>query len=359
MRKGLAVLGVGLLALSGCSGRAEIPEPQPAASLERAALSESHFAEVSESIYATLAQADQNLDGQLLATRAYDPFYAERASRYNLKNILKDSYTVPAVPTQPQGDNSVAVSKAQGFPRYAVVAMQPAADSALPAVPVFSQPSARQNWGIWSSMAIMPGATLPSIAGGSQGAELIAADDSAGLVISPQQAIASYAQYLTNDDSQGLTFAASAEDPSKPDPFHAGVDSEIAALKAAFEGSGEAAYSFSPTDIAPVAMRDADGGAFVAVPLNYTMTIRVTAEGAKITLEDQRITAVATGQPGQSIGVDGEMRVTFNVQLAFRIPPAGAEPVITVIAASQPVVTKVENGAPAPDAGEEPAADAG
>ncbi|VDG77044.1 Uncharacterised protein [Actinobaculum suis] len=348
MRKIIAVLCAGLLGLTGCSKQAEIPQPQPVVKPERAALSETHFAEVRTSINETLAAADEKLDAKLLATRAYSPFREDREARYRVKNVLKDAYNLPALSSEPQSDKVSAVSRADGFPRYAVVAMQPPADSSLPVVTVYTQPSARENWGVWSSMSIMPGATIPALPAGSQGAEVIAPDDGAGLVASPQQVASAYANLLTFGDSQGLKIAASADSPDTPDTFRAGINTELESLRTAFEGSGEASYSFAPSKVAPMALRDAEGGALTVVPINYTMNIKITKEGAKITLEDQRITAAATGQPGQSIAVDGEMRVNFSAQLAFRIPPEGTEnPVISVIAASQPLVTSVENGAPA------------
>ncbi|MGO1638052.1 hypothetical protein [Ancrocorticia populi] len=336
MRKygGFALLAAASLALSGCASDEALPQPSAAPEAARAAVSTESFEDIQEEIFASVADADAELDADLLADRATGPFATIRKGEYTLKNVLADSYGLEKLSASPI---QTAVSSAQNYPHSAISVMEAPKGSNLQTISVFQQPTARENWKLWGVLDILPGATFPALSLEESSASTIAQDEADGLVASPSDALAGYAkaaQSGKNPDNMKFT------DDKLRDTLAKGKESNAEAIGDA----GTVDMGFKVADVDPVSFATDDGGALVVGRLNFTTKIEVTEENATVTL-GSTIGALASGEADGEIEVSGTLTANYTVMVAIHIPADGAEDeAITTIGASDPVLIKVKNG---------------
>ena len=322
------------LALSACSGEEAVPAPSAATETARPALSTERFSDLQSEIFESVSSADSELDKDALSKRAMGPFLKQRTAEYKLKSILADSYGMDNLSTSA---SQTAISTSSVFPRIAVSIMDAPQGSNLQTIDVFAQSTARNNWGLWGVMSILPGATVPGLAVGNAGAATVAADDSDSLVASPGDVLAAYvALNQTRSDSKGLTFA----DDSLRQTLADGQDANAKAV----EGAADVTMQFAAGSDGPLSVVTEDGGALVMAQMNFVTTIKVTEDGATVKLQST-IGALGTGKADGEIEVSGTMAASYTVLVAFHVPAADADDsTISVVGASDPVLLSVKNG---------------
>ena len=307
LKKGMGLALTAALAagaLTGC-GESEPPVPKPTAakSASRPATSVDNFMKVSKRVLESVNATDKDQSTDKLGATTTGPMTVIRQAQYNTKRLLGDSYKFPALATEVT-KNRVAISSSKGYPRLAMTVMDPLKGNNLPTMDVFAQGKARENWKLWGSLRLFPGAEFPSVEGGKTGAETVAAESDKGLAASPKKTIEAYVNLnKTGSDSQGLTFSQDA------------VGNE-----------------------GPVAMRTSDGGAVVVAQLNYFTTISSDSQHT-VTVGD-KAGSIASGKAGGKVTLDGKTLTTSNTRLvAFKVPAAKSkDKTISVIGSSDDVI---------------------
>lgn len=336
MRKFIGVGGALLasLALAACGQSGALPEPTAVPALERQALSGTRLNSLQKETFESVAAADSSLDVEKLGERAIGPFYTQREAEYKLKGILADAYGIDNLSQAP---SQTAITEGESFPRFAVSIMDAPKGSNLQTIDVFAQVEARQNWGLWGVMSILPGATVPGLTLGKNGATSIAKDAGTDLVASPENVLNGYVQLnQTRQESGGLTFA----DDTLRANLASGQDSNVQAVA----GAADVVMNFEAGSEGPLSIATEDGGALVFGQMNFNTQIKVTKAGAKVNLKST-IGALGTGNAAGDLEVTGTMTASYTVLVAFHVPAAGSEnPGINVVGASDPVLLSVENG---------------
>lgn len=219
----------------------------------------------------------------LRAVAAVQPAALE--SRYGgaVLEVRRAALTVrERVPTSPEPASLTgkrlltAVPPAGEWPRWFLVALQPGG-GAVPQVAVLVQDGPRDPYRVVACATLLPGATLPDLIQQDGAAQPLAADAS-GLVATPAEAVAGYADMLTHGG------ASPAAATMAPDALSAQV---LAEQQAERDGVSQyMAYSaaHTPRDAGLWSLRTADGGALVVGVLSGTRTFTPRGVGVSQSL---------------------------------------------------------------------------
>jgi hypothetical protein len=215
------------------------------------------------------------------------------------------------------------------WPRW-IIAAGTLPGQSTPVLRVLRSLGPRQPYGLWGDLALLPGASLPSVATPFTGTPLLAPDSAAGLVRSPSGVVQDYASALmsTTASGPGSRFA--------PDLFRQQVAGQLAADRRLLANGGVARVDAThrPSADGLVALRTADGGALVVAALEQLYTVTVRPGSGQVTL-DADLAALA-GRPR----IGRTVQRTSVETVAFAVPPTGGSRV-TVLAAAKGDVSAV------------------
>jgi hypothetical protein len=214
----------------------------------------------------------------------------------------------------------LVVPDATAWPRF-FVAVGNVKGQPTPVLRLLMSPTARTQYGLWSELSMLPGATMPQVAPATTGAPALAQND-ATLVQTPKDVVTKFATYL---NSSGKQEAATYQRNEFADQVIARLAEDRKRLKAV-----ATVTSIHQPDLRAVfSLRTADGGAIVigTVSQKYTVAVKAGQPGAKV---DPALAALAGGkvQFGKSF-----TRTAVEV-VAFAVPKRGGGP-ITVFAAQK------------------------
>ncbi|WP_424935612.1 MULTISPECIES: hypothetical protein [Bacteria] len=347
-RRGLLVLpaiGISAILLSGCTPDAwpqlagtpsptSSPSAVPDANLQAPAMTEAQAARILERVSETLGEADKNLDSALAGTRLSGTALAERTTAYAVRPSVAD-YALPA--TVPTGEIRILVPQAyDAWPRTTLMLVQHGADKKVaPLILTMTQEDPWANYKIGNVSEMLPAAELPDMAPAWLGAKL-APPDSPFLETAPESLAGEFADVIDNGekspsyakfDAAALTFAKSVQDVR-------------AKLVQALSDSGAAStsaltFDAVPADDAPVALSSIASGAVVAVTIKDVQNVAPTQPGVDIRLTNNAPAKAITGVESSAKG----FVTTYGMQLFFAVPGHDSKEPITLLAASQQLLS--------------------
>ena len=339
-RVALALPLVGAVALAGCTSSAPLA-PQPRAQQgPRPALTASQLQRVVEGeagVVEVVDRADRALDADRAGQRLGGAALQAREAAYTVAKAARgaqggDPATAPSVRSLGGARLLEAVPAATAWPRTVVIigdpattgadGEEPATDGAesgvvaptgarAPVLTVLVQESPREPYKVLARANLLPGSTFPPLTQRDAAVQAVpaAADDSGGLVSSPRQVLADYADVLTRGKASDH-YAGFAEG--------AFTDTVLAEQQQQDQASGRFAdFSVQHTPRKDVlwSLRTADGGAVVVGVIDAVRTLAANAEG--VTLNASPEVAALGGAPTST-----EQTVTTAETVAVVIPPA-------------------------------------
>ncbi|HHW82844.1 MAG TPA: hypothetical protein GX743_03330 [Actinomycetales bacterium] len=312
------------------------PNPEPAPAEAGSVMSEDRLNEVLADISAQIAAADAVADADELGDRVLAPAREMRAGQYALTAVTGGSIATPPIAVDSQSSAVVATTK---WPRVAEVITTIPTGSNLPLLIFLVQENPRDKFGMWSWVRLFPGTESPATTRPAIGSAPVAPDQD-GLLMTPEETLAAYADLLNNrTDSE---FAATFTE----EPHRAGHWQTVDSLATAVEAAGTVTQNSAVSDYDTYAIGTHDGGAIVMGLLNQEIVLTRTVEDA--TLSVGPILAY-----GEDPTVDGSLTASYLLSVAFYIPPAtDGEGQITVLGAEQALLDVVR-AAPAPAEGED------
>lgn len=303
MRRPRTLVGVAaavalLLVAVGCARGASSPPRSASSAAVPAAVAAPQVARIlgavaqvaPDGLDSRFAGAELEVRRAALAVRAQVPTSPEPAA-------LAGQRLLTAVP--PQGE----------WPRWFLTALQPGG-GAVPQVVVLVQDGPRDPYRVVASATLLPGASLPQPATTGGTAQPLAAD-ARGLVRTPAQAVADYADVLT----RGTDAPAAAS--SADDPLRAQVLSEQQAERDGVSAYVDYAASHAPRDGALWSLRTTDGGALVVGVLAGERTFSPRGAGVSQPLPPD-LAALA----GRDSAPHGLVVTTAEV-VVLRVPTSG------------------------------------
>jgi len=300
--------------LSGCSVFPDAtPEPLPIvkASPRGVAVTASQFDRILGEIVATLAAADEQRAENIAATRLDGAALRFRVAQYKVRAQSEDLADLFAIP-----DGKVRLllpQKTIAWPRsvFAVIDDTEDMDAASVAV-VMTQNSPRENYKVNYTIALEPGAKIPSVSSPESGAAVLYGETEL-LSVTPAQAIEHYGDLLISGKKSEFAndFASDS------------LQTQIGAAAKAkrVEDLGETAkfrWKDSATDDVPLVFATAESGALMMVTLEEKEIVKPAVPGAAITTTGA--VKVLSNITSSMTGIEAD----YQYQLLFYVPSLGS-----------------------------------
>ncbi len=307
--------------LSGCSVFPNIavePLPTVKTSPRGVAVTAEQFDRILIEVIATLATADEQRAENIAATRLDGAALRFRTAQYKVRaqnKNLGEPFTIPT------GVVSLLLpQKTNSWPRSVFVVIDDTTNANAPSVAVvMTQASARENYKVNYTVALEPGAKIPSVSSPEAGAAVLYGETEL-LSVTPAQAVERYGDLLINGDKS--EFASQFDADSLQTQIGAASKS-----KRAKDLGKTAKFSWkdSITEDLPLVFATAEAGALVAVTLQENEIVKPAIAGAAIT---------ATGAVKILAGVTSSMKgieANYQYQLLFYVPALGSSEKIRLL----------------------------
>ncbi|HEY0217130.1 MAG TPA: hypothetical protein VGC57_12125 [Cellulomonas sp.] len=307
---------IATLALAACANPVPQPAPEAAPAVPPPALTVAQSTNVLDQLGAVLTAGDAALDASLLPARLSGPALAIRSAEYIRATATAGQRVPVTIPTTAQ---TTIVPDTSTWPRVQMVVTTQPDDLQAPLLLVLQQTGPREPYRLWGWARLGPSVQMPGTAEPTDGSEPVAADD-ATLLMTPTDAIAQYADVLTNGDAS--TFAATFP----ADFFRTALTDARSQTQSSLAAVATVAETVAPVADQVMALRTVDGGAIVVGQLSTVTT--VTLSQGSITLNDPFDAALA----GRG-SVTANLVRTWTDVVALYVPPAGGAQQVQVLAA--------------------------
>lgn len=321
-----AALTVAMLpALAACSET--VPKVTATTSATDApVLTEAQEQNLRGKILDVLKKADDAKDANALAERVEGPELEVRSSQLT---IAQATGNLDPHATIPDKISQTVIPTDSNWPRSVFTITTTTDDQQSQRLLVFNQDSARSNYKLWGLVRLFQGAQLPAFEVPKLGSKMGDADDS-GLVSTPADAVAHYADVLQNGGNS--KYAGDFND----DQLRNDLASLTATVQKGIEanaGTQSQTFTVQPDQIK--IMRAARGGDLVVAQINSEWT-RTAGEGRESLPASDAEKALFGGGTATS-----SMKVTYVNVVALFIPTSDSgEKIQAVGAERQPI--KVE-----------------
>ena len=321
----------GVLSLSGCVAEYEnptlVPNPLPAVDTLTPVMDRAQLERILADIELVVSQADENLDRESIEARVDGPALQIRRFAYNLARRSEDGVNPPTeIKTSPV--QLFLPSATDTWPRSVMVVTGEQELQML----VLRQESAREQYKLYHYIDLLPGAAFPEVAAETVGANAIR-EDNRFLFASPL-VIPDLVGELLND-------GPSAQASLLLDPDNDYIRDVSAVQRGLAETLTNANLNFAHAlgDFSLVMLATADGGALVSLLMVDTYTIIPSEPGDAVAISGNE--ALLLGSSGSATGIE----TRYGSMLLFHIPSGGADARITLLGATQQLMTAVALGA--------------
>jgi hypothetical protein len=323
-RRALPFIAIGLalpLSLSGCSVFPSVtnePLPTSKASPRGVAVTAEQFQRILDETVTALELADKQRAENIAATRADGAALRFRSAQYKVLGQSKSLVKPFAIPN---GEVSLLLpQKTTTWPRSVLAIVDDPADETAPSVAVImTQTTPRDNYKVNYSVALEPGAKIPSVPAADAGTAVIYGETEL-LNVTPAQAVERYGDFLIHGDTSQYA------DSFEPDSLQAQIGAKAKAKRAKDLGkTAKFKWANVLVEDVPFVFASAEGGAIVAVTLQENETVKPATAGAAIT---------ATGAVKILAGVSSSMKgieANYQYQLLFYIPALGSSEKIRLL----------------------------
>ena len=316
-RRALPFIAVGLavpVMLAGCSVIPNFsPEPLPTvkASPRGVAVTAAQFDRILGEIVSTLATADEQRAEDIAATRLDGAALRFRLAQYKVRaqsEDLADLFAIPAGKVR-----LLLPQKTITWPRSVFAVIDDAKYMDAPSVAiVMTQNSPRENYKVNYTIALEPGAKIPSVSSPESGAAVLYGETEL-LSVTPTQAVEHYGDVLISGKKSEFAndFAGDS------------LQTQIGAAAKAkrVEELGETAkfaWKDSSTDDVPLVFATAESGALMMVTLEEKEIVKPGVPGAAITTTGA--VKVLSTITSSMTGIEAD----YQYQLLFYVPSLGS-----------------------------------
>ena len=323
---GLATIAL----LSGCGLVTSKPaaSPSPSATgnqVAPAVVTSGQLKRILADVAIEAKSADEKNDKKLLLPRFTGPALNLREVHYFLRSKSDKVAALPAIVANPLSFSLPAASNA--WPRSIMAVTDEPGDSALPQLIVLQQKSPRENYQVWYTVRLMPGAKIPAVPAAENGAIPVDAK-SLFLKVPPLSLPAAYGDLINNGQS---SLSAQLFD-TRNDEFFKQVSSsqqeQVKNLK-----NGKITFTHKLGDANVIGLSTSQAGALVAVYMTDTYVIKPTKVGTAVGVSGQE--ALILGGNGSTKGV----RSIYGNMMLFFVPALSEGSKIRLIGVTQGLVS--------------------
>ncbi|GAA2727251.1 hypothetical protein [Cellulomonas aerilata] len=319
---GVALALVAALGLTGCSPELPVPVPAAAPAVPPPVTTIEQTDRILQDVGAVLTAGDAALSAADLPRRLSGPALAVRTAEYAVASATGGARPVTAVPVAAQ---TLVVPSTTQWPRTQIVVTEQPDDLTSPRLLVLRQDTPRAAYTLWGWARLLPGAQMPPTATPAVGSAPLAADEP-GLVATPTDVVAQYADVLSNGDASAFAAGFAA-----PDPYRQQIEAGRARYQGVVaEGTGTFTETYAPVPDQLFAHATADGGALVVAGMTTSSTLAVTGSSLAVPPE---LAAVSGGALPAGAVLRNNLAFTYTDVVVFYVPPAGAGTPVRVLGA--------------------------
>jgi hypothetical protein len=326
-RAALSMVAAGLVtaSLTGCVAEYQnpilSPSSLPAPELLTAAVTRDQGERILADVTSVLKQADENLDRESLETRVAGPALEIRRFAYNLARRFEEEDRTPD-PILNQPVQLFLPPATDTWPRTMVFVT----GEATPQLLVLRQGSARDNFKLYQYFPLLPGIEFPQVAAEAVGANLVKAD-SKFLKLAPEVLAEAVGDLLNNGAGSAWTDVVDPNNPyiTEVSAFQIGLAQSLTNANLDF-GHEISTYPLT-------LMSTIDGGALVGIYMYDTYSIIPREPGDAVAISGDE--AVLLGSAGSATGIETK----YGAMLLFHVPAAGSDQLITLLGATQQLMT--------------------
>jgi hypothetical protein len=323
---GLATIAL----LSGCATSQDVTtaSPSPTASASEGAppvVTEGQLDRILNEVANAAIQADASNDKKLLTPRFAGPALALRSVHYFLRSKDNKIAALPAIVAKPLSFSLPAASNT--WPRNVMAVTDEPGDAALPQLIVLQQKTPRENYQVWYTVRLMPGAKIPAVPSADTGAIPVDAK-SLFLKVPPISLPATYGDLINKGAS---SLSAQLFDISKDEFYKQVSSSQIAQVQNLENGKITFTHKLGEANV--ISLSTSQAGALVTVYMTDTYLIRPTRVGTAVGVSGQE--ALILGANGSTKGV----RSIYGNMMLFFVPALSETSRIRLIGVTQGLVS--------------------
>jgi hypothetical protein len=323
-----AVATLGLL--SGCSvggpGPATTPTPSATAvEVAPAVVTPGQLQRILADVAAEAKAADAASDKKLLAPRFTGPALNLRTVHYYLRSKDNKIAALPSIVDKPLSFSLPAASSS--WPRSIMAVTDEPGDAALPQLLVLQQKSPRENYQVWYTVRLMPGAKIPAVPAADIGAIPVDAK-SLFLKVPPLSLPAAYGDLINKGES---SLSAQLFDTRSDEFFKQVSTSQVEQVKNL--KNGKITFTHKLGDANVIGLSTTQAGALVAVYMTDTYVIKPTKVGTAVGVSGQE--ALILGGNGSTKGV----RSIYGNMMLFFVPALSEGAKIRLIGVTQGLIS--------------------
>jgi hypothetical protein len=330
----LAPVGLALaISLTGCSAApAPVPVPTPTESATEAAVDVippvvtiAQVRKILRELQEVVAEADQSGEAELLEPRVAGPALLFRQAHYLLMTKSPEIQPLP-----PISGSAISISlpaSTNSWPRSFMIVTEGEGEGELPQMLVLQQDSPRDSYKLWYNIPLLPGSEIPEVPSPEIGA-IPVEKDSLFLKLSPNQLPDAFGDVIDKGEASEFYNLFNLEGDEYYEQISTSQREQSERLRRA-----EISFSHSLGDDNVISLSTSDSGALVAVMMTDNYVIRPTRANAAVTVSGNE--QLLLGAEGSAEGV----RTQYGGMLLFYVPASGAEGKITLLGATQSLLS--------------------
>lgn len=324
-----AALFLAPLALTGCTPEyvnpIVSPSPSPALDVLTPVVTKDQASRILSEITDVIAQADAELDREIIEQRVSGPALAARRAAYNIARRLEE----PVAP-QPILDAPIQLFLPSATDTWPRSVMLVTGEKTLQML-VLRQESARDQYQLYQYMNLLPGIQFPEVAAETVGANLVKPDGKFLLMAPTELGVAigsllnegpdSAWSVLVDGDNQYIFDVSSVQQSLRETLTNANLNFE---------------HKLSSSDM--VLLSSAEGGALVALYMIDTYTIIPKEPGDAVAISGDEAILLGTG--GSATGIETK----YGAMLLLHVPATGSDSRVTLLGATQQLLSSESLG---------------
>lgn len=312
--------------LAGCSSTepgaesTEVPDTSPV-------LTEEQIGNVTTDVNRVL-EAVKTADADALSPRVFGPALRMRVAALELDGKSGGQFPAGALsaPT-----NTSTVSAGVEWPRTILELTEIPTDGQTPLLKVIRQEGAQDPFKLWAWVRLLPGATVPATLSAEVGVK-----EGSGAAHSAQEVVSNYVQMAPAQVGNAVV--------DVDDTFTAALATQVKSMTDSASASGTVVSTLSAGEDGAVEIPTAEGGAIVVATLTQTAVFQRTVAGSTFNLGGS-IGALL----GENKKVEGTVTATWDITVAFAVPPAVSGQKAKVIGAERVLRSVVADPSTNPD----------
>ncbi len=312
--------------LSGCStvsmkpNVSASPSPTNAAAVVPPALLEGQINRIVQSVSSTVSTADRLKNKVILSARFSGPALEMRSTEYFLQKKSSKVASLPEIAARPIKFSLPAATNQ--WPRVLMVTTE-TPGSKLPQMLVMQQDTPRAAYHVNYVIALMSGATIPSVPISSVGA-IPASIDSVYLEVPPVQIPATYGDVIDNGSA---SLSAGLYDVTHDQFYLAMSANQRQQIQKLTKGKIRFRHTLgSPTVLA---LSTSDGGALVALYMKDSYIIKPTKAGSAVSVSGNE--KLMLGAVGSTTGIHS----VYGNMMLFYVPPLATNKRVKLLGVTQ------------------------